>query len=131
MDNSKKSILSAKIKTLSSYDKESINTISEYKTTYNIYKDLPKIIFILIGIFGFLTGVSVGIMLEHFLAFFLILLASAIIGAVIFFILKITCSEKILNLEYTRRVLYALKINNLENKLREIEKEEAKEESTK
>ena len=131
MDNNKKSILSAKIKTLSSYDKESINTISEYKTTYKIYKDLPKIIFILIGIFGFLTGVSVGIMVGHFFAFFLILLVSAIVGAVFFFILKITCSEKILNLEYTRRVLYALKINNLENKLREIEKEESKEESTK
>lgn len=123
IDKNKEAILNAKIKQLNGYDKECNITITEYVPSYNLYKNLPKIVFIIIASLGVLFGIIYGIILDSFGAFILPVIATLILGLITMFLLKIQCSERILNLEYTRKLYYAVKIKTYEDELSKLNQE--------
>ena len=114
----------AQIKAFNALDKASVATINEYTSSYNFYKKLPIILFWAIVSIGCLGGIISGIVLDSFGAFILPVISSLISGGLTYFLTKVSCAERILNLEYTKRAFYTLKINQLEEKLKNLEEQE-------
>lgn len=115
-----------KLKIVHANDNESANTISEYKSPYNIYKSLPKIVFIFIIALGFLIALFASIHFGSFQAFLIVFIPLLMTGAIIYFIMRFSCATKILTLEYTRRILYTLQIDSLQEKIKQIDNKEVK-----
>lgn len=123
IDKYKEALLNAKIKKLNGYDKECNNTIAEYLPTYNSYKNLPKTIFIILVVLGAIVGIILGAVFEKFWIFLVIAGGAFLVGLALFFLLSIQCSERILNLEYTRKLYYAVKIKTYEDELSKLNQE--------
>ncbi len=123
-NNIEKTKYQTKLKIVHANDNESANTISEYKSPYNIYKSLPKIVFIFIIALGFLIALLASIYSGSFQTFLIVFIPLLMTGAIIYFIMRFSCATKILTLEYTRRILYSLQIERLEDSIKKIEEQE-------
>ena len=121
--NELKKLLS-QITVINNLDKTSMTTINEYTSSYDFYKKLPIILFWVIVGCGCLAGIILGIVFDSFGAFILLVISSFISGALTLFLTKVSISERILNLEYTKRTCYAVKIKCLEDKIKILEEQE-------
>lgn len=116
----------SKLNNVTVNDNESVSTICEYKLAYNTYKALPKIILIASIILSFIIAIICGSQAKKVEAFFIAFIPSIIASAIVYFIMKVTCATRILTLEYTRRILYTLQIDSLQEKIKQIDNKEVK-----
>ena len=116
--------LLSQITAINNLDKTSMTTINEYTSAYNFYKKLPTILFWVIVGCGCLAGIILGIVLDDFIAFIVPVIISFVNGALTLFLTKVFISERILNLEYTKRTCYAVRIKCLEDKIKILEEQE-------